>query len=628
MTLDERARRAAASVRDQAEQVDTDAILDRVRGTGGRPRWVVPAVAGAGAAAVVILVVALVLPQLQVDRVEIGPDPAVPGDPEPSPTETATSGQGTALGLWQRVTSETFTGAGDDRMRAVAQGGGATVAVGRRDDGPGIWWRDAQRPAGDPGAWEQVGGDLCGEASCELNDVAAFGGRFVAAGMLDGLPKLWWSDDGHAWNRVDLERSSPGSAGETTLTAVALGPDGAVAFGSEVDDAGSRPVVFTSSDGRSWTEGSMSFDQEEAGAHVVDAVDLGGGRFLAVGYVGDGTVLWEEQDGTWAERHLAEVDPEFSMVATYVTSLSGGPEELLLTGSNWDGEDRDGRVWRSTDGGETWERMPGELEGPGDQQVSDLFRAGGSVVAVGWEAAADGGAPQPAAWILHEGRWEAVDGGDAFAGAGTIQAVVEADGHSAIAVGTAGDTQDPNEGAGPVDAAVWTYTVPEGTTSGGSACSAASADQAAPQPDLPDPVADIRRAIHEAAAACQYEALATYAQEGSRGFTYSFGDDGDPAGYWRRLEEEGAAPLETLTRVLDLPYATVETQFVADEYETVYVWPSAFADDATDADWRAVIDAGLVTQGEAERMRGGEGYTGYRVGITADGEWVFFVAGD
>lgn len=60
----------------------------------------------------------------------------------------------------------------------------------------------------------------------------------------------------------------------------------------------------------------------------------------------------------------------------------------------------------------------------------------------------------------------------------------------------------------------------------------------------------------------------------------------------------------------------------------MYVWPSAFADDATDADWQAVIDAGLVTEGEAERMRAGEGYTGYRVGITADGEWVFFVAGD
>lgn len=635
MRLDERARRAAASVREQAEQVDTDAMLDRVRGTGGRPRWVVPAAVATAAAAAVVLVVGLVLPQLQVDRVEIAPDPVVPGDPEPSPAETGTSDARPNPGVWRRVIADAFAGPGDDRMRAVAHDGGTTVAVGRGADGPGIWWRDPRRPTEDPSAWEQVGDGLCGEASCQLHDVTTTAGRFVAVGMLDGLPKVWVSDDGRSWQRIDLDRSSGGgTAGETILTAVASHPEGLVAFGSEqVAEAGSRAVVFTSTDGLGWTEEPASPGSEEQPAAVVDAAHVGGGRVVAVGYVGDGTVLWEEQDGTWTERPLAGTDPDFSSVTTYVTSLSGGPEELLLTGSNWDGEDRDARVWRSTDGGATWERMPGELDAPGDQQVSDLFGAGGSLIAVGWETAGDGGTPRPAAWLLHEGRWQTVDGVEAFAETGAIQAAVETDGHSAIAVGTAGGAGDPNEGAAPADAAVWTY-VTEGTggsdgTEEAGECSAAGApDQPAPQPGLPDPVADLRQAIHEAASSCDLDTLEGLAQDGERSFTYSFGDDGDPAGYWRRHEYEGAAPLETLTRVLDLPHATVRTQSVADEYETVYVWPSAFADDATDADWQAVVDAGLTTEDEAERMGGAEGYTGYRLGITADGEWVFFVAGD
>ncbi|MFW5470309.1 hypothetical protein ACOCJ4_09720 [Knoellia sp. CPCC 206435] len=48
----------------------------------------------------------------------------------------------------------------------------------------------------------------------------------------------------------------------------------------------------------------------------------------------------------------------------------------------------------------------------------------------------------------------------------------------------------------------------------------------------------------------------------------------------------------------------------------------------TDAEWDAVVSAGLVTRASAERMRQQDGgYTGYRVGIAGDGTWTFFTTG-
>jgi hypothetical protein len=62
---------------------------------------------------------------------------------------------------------------------------------------------------------------------------------------------------------------------------------------------------------------------------------------------------------------------------------------------------------------------------------------------------------------------------------------------------------------------------------------------------------------------------------------------------------------------------------------TYYAWPSAFV-----TEWSAVPEADR----EALRPLYGDedfafwaeagGYMGYRVGITEDGEWVYFIAGD
>lgn len=160
-------------------------------------------------------------------------------------------------------------------------------------------------------------------------------------------------------------------------------------------------------------------------------------------------------------------------------------------------------------------------------------------------------------------------------------------------------------------------------------CSASKLDaEVADQPALPDPVADTREQIVEAAVGCDYEALESLAQQGDGAFTYSFGSSGDPASFWQRQEEdrqERHGPLHFLVEILDRPHGLVEHEGVVR-----HVWPSAFAYDAWDEVPEADREALKPLYGEEDFQsfdRFG-GYIGYRVVILEDGTWTAFVAGD
>lgn len=164
------------------------------------------------------------------------------------------------------------------------------------------------------------------------------------------------------------------------------------------------------------------------------------------------------------------------------------------------------------------------------------------------------------------------------------------------------------------------------TTPTGRSCSA-SGMSAEPerQSGLPAAVARIRAEIVEAAAACDFERLEDLAEGGSSRFTFSFGGGGDPAGYWRAREEGDGEPLRHLVGVLNLSHATVAG---ADPGQ--FVWPSAFAyedwDDVPPPD-RAALGR-LYPDEQLRRFEQFGSYLGHRVGITAAGDWLFFVAGD
>src|ERR671918_1201980 len=152
---------------------------------------------------------------------------------------------------------------------------------------------------------------------------------------------------------------------------------------------------------------------------------------------------------------------------------------------------------------------------------------------------------------------------------------------------------------------------------GEASCSAAGLSADLPeQPGLPAPVAETRRAIVEAAAVCDYEVLEGLALSNGR-FTYSFGEGDGPAAFWRDAEGRGEEPLGLLVRLLGLPHV---------KGGRFYTWPSAAGARATDEDWESL--EAVFTEEEIDSWRRFGAYIGYRVGITASGDWAFYVAGD
>ncbi len=157
-------------------------------------------------------------------------------------------------------------------------------------------------------------------------------------------------------------------------------------------------------------------------------------------------------------------------------------------------------------------------------------------------------------------------------------------------------------------------------------CSTAGLRLTLPVQELPAAVADVRERVFAAAVACDYETLETIALERGEGFTFSYGGTESAADFWREREEAGDAepdpkPMRALTAILALPYTRNESGS--------YAWPSAYDESPSEADWQAIVDAGLYRQEQVEQMKaGGTGYLGYRTAITADGDWQFFVAGD
>jgi hypothetical protein len=160
-----------------------------------------------------------------------------------------------------------------------------------------------------------------------------------------------------------------------------------------------------------------------------------------------------------------------------------------------------------------------------------------------------------------------------------------------------------------------------GTTTTVPGCSGRDATPLVEQPGLPAAIAARRAAIHAAATLCDWVGLESLMADG---FSHTFGIDEDPIAYWQERELAGERVMFLLAELLNRP---VGTQAAGDV--TYYAWPSAFV-----TEWSAVPEADR----EALRPLYGDddfafwaefgGYLGYRVGITADGYWVYFIAGD
>jgi hypothetical protein len=141
---------------------------------------------------------------------------------------------------------------------------------------------------------------------------------------------------------------------------------------------------------------------------------------------------------------------------------------------------------------------------------------------------------------------------------------------------------------------------------------------AAPQPaGLPPAVAETHAGLLEAAESGDYEALRPLLP--ASGFSYTFGSEvqGGPIAFWQQLETEtGERPIETLARILRLPYTLSGGR---------YIWP--FAYDKQQEELTA-YERELLGDLANSYSGAGTGYLGWRAGIEPDGTWRFFIAGD
>jgi hypothetical protein len=146
------------------------------------------------------------------------------------------------------------------------------------------------------------------------------------------------------------------------------------------------------------------------------------------------------------------------------------------------------------------------------------------------------------------------------------------------------------------------------------------------QPELPQAVADLRYQIYEATRGCYWDQIAALLDPAT--FSYSFGEDGDPIGFWQRMEFLHYEPTLYIAGLLARPYG-----MMPDAAQPIFAWPSAHAY----GDWDAVPEA----EKQALRPLYGDldfgffeefgGYLGYRMGITLDGDqaqWIYAITGD
>lgn len=136
-----------------------------------------------------------------------------------------------------------------------------------------------------------------------------------------------------------------------------------------------------------------------------------------------------------------------------------------------------------------------------------------------------------------------------------------------------------------------------------------------------------RQRILDAAKTGDLAKVATVMQQNEMMPVFSFGGDKDPVEFWKSSypDSDGVEILAILIEVLEMPFVHVDKGTA----QEMFVWPYFYAVPlksltneqkvelfrlVTGADWREMTDFGA--------------YIFFRAGISPDGVWHFFVAGD
>ncbi|SRR5690606_2759721 len=145
---------------------------------------------------------------------------------------------------------------------------------------------------------------------------------------------------------------------------------------------------------------------------------------------------------------------------------------------------------------------------------------------------------------------------------------------------------------------------------------------------LPEPARATHDRLIEICKQGDIEALRPLIATGEDGTQLSFGGgDEDPIEFLKSLSGDGHGHeiLAILQEVLEAGFVHLE---VGTENE-MYVWPYFFAVPLDSLTGPQMVELfKLVTAGDYNEMKSYGAYIFYRVGITPEGKWAFFVAGD
>jgi predicted Ser/Thr protein kinase len=240
-------------------------------------------------------------------------------------------------------------------MQAVVEHAPGLVAVGFQEAQGGfdaaIWtstdatdWKWVTLPSFvEPGDQRMLGATNFGDQLVVVGTAASSAGDRDAA---------VWVESGGRWSRVRSD--SLGGPGDQQIGSVVAGGPGLIAVGSDTSSGRSEAAVWTSTDGRSWSQAPASdIGPAGEGSQGMSAVSRVGAWFVAGGW-SDGSggdadgAIWLSADGrNWTNSASAEAfgGPGRQLVDALTPF---GPEGLLAGGSTRVAHDQQAAIWIAT----------------------------------------------------------------------------------------------------------------------------------------------------------------------------------------------------------------------------------------------------------------------------------------
>jgi hypothetical protein len=144
---------------------------------------------------------------------------------------------------------------------------------------------------------------------------------------------------------------------------------------------------------------------------------------------------------------------------------------------------------------------------------------------------------------------------------------------------------------------------------------------------LPAPVARTRERILAAARSGDLQKLLGVMQAGGAMPVFSFTEDKDPIAFWKSTypDSDGVEILSILSTILDTGFVHVD----AGTPQEIYLWPYHARLPLKSLTPEQKVELfRIVTGADYKDMVEFGAYSFYRLGISPDGSWHFFVAGD